>query len=322
MSGFSDIQIAYLLLFASTIFLVEGVYYFLRDRNSSAAGINRRMRLIAAGKDRKDVLGTLRRADLDPVSAALVRVMPVVERLIREAGLTVTPRRLLTVCALVGLVTGGLLSLTNRLPSEMVVLCSIAFGAALPTLVLMQRRRQRLKAFGEQLPEALEMMVRSLHAGHPIASAISMVANEMADPVGTEFGIAVDEMTYGLDLNTALRNLTSRIPHPDLNFFVVAVQIQNQTGGNLAEVLGNLASVIRDRFTLKMKVKVITTQGRSSVFVLAAMPFVTIAVLNLLSKEYFGEVIGHALFAPSMGLAFGLWAAGLAVIVKLLHFRF
>lgn len=323
MSDVFDVQVVYLLLFGSIIFLVEGVYYLLRDRNTSAAaGINRRLRLIASGKDRQDVLGTLRRADLDPMSAALVRIAPAIERLIREAGLTVSPRRLVMICALAGLATGALLTLTGRLPSGIVALCSIVVGVALPVLLLLRRRQRRLKEFGEQLPEALEMMVRSLHAGHPIASAIAMVASEMADPVGSEFGVAVDEMTYGLDLNAALRNLIARVPHPDLNFFVVAVQIQNQTGGNLAEVLGNLASVIRDRFTLKMKVRVITTQGRSSVYVLAAMPFVTIGILNAISREYFGEVITHPLMAPSMGLAFGLWVAGLAVIVKLLRFRF
>jgi len=322
MTELSDIRIVYVLLFASTLLLVEGVFYLVRDlRGGAAGGRNRRLGLLAAGKERGDVLNTLRRAELDPVSTILVRGIPAIERLIREAGLTVTPKRLLVVCAAIAVVTGAILLRLTALPVAMAVLAGLAAGVGLPLLVLHRRRRQRLAAFGEQLPEALDMMVRSLQAGHPIASAIGMVAGEMADPAGSEFGIVVDEMTYGLDLHTALRNLSERIPHPDLKFFIVVVQIQHQTGGNLAEVLGNLATVIRDRFNLKTKVKVITAQGRSSAFVLALMPFLTIGVMNVTAKGYFTDVVGDPMFLPTVAVAGTLWALGLAIIVKLVHFR-
>ena len=318
----SDLQLTYLLLFGATLFLIEGVFYlFLDARGGTAANLNRRLKLINAGKDRDAVLGTLRRADLDPVSAVIVRVAPALERLIREAGLTVTPKRVAVIGAAIAVLAGTILSLALALPFAVVLLAATAIGIALPTLVLMRRRRKRLTAFGEQMPEALEMMVRSLHAGHPIASAIGMVANEMPDPAGSEFGIVIDEMTYGLDLNVALKNLTSRIPHPDLAFFMVAVQIQHQTGGNLAEVLSNLASVIRDRFTMKMKVKVITAQGRSSAFVVALMPLVTVVGLNFIAEGYFFDVANDPMFMPAMGLAAFLWVLGVAIIVKLVNFR-
>jgi tight adherence protein B len=318
----SDLQVTYLLLFGATLFLVEGLFYLIRDaRGGAAASINRRLQLISAGKDRDMVLSTLRRADLDPVSAVIVRVMPAVERLIREAGLTVTPKRVAVTCVGVGALAGAILSLALPLPPGVVLPGAVAIGIGVPMLVLMHWRRRRLKAFGAQMPEALEMMVRSLHAGHPIASAIGMVASEMPDPAGSEFGIVIDEMTYGLDLNVALQNLTGRIPHPDLAFFMVAVQIQHQTGGNLAEVLSNLASVIRDRFTMKMKVKVITAQGRSSAFVVALMPLLTAAGLNFIAEGYFGDVANEPMFVPAMGLAAVLWVLGMAIIVKLVNFR-
>lgn len=318
----SDLQIAYVLLFGATLFLFEGLFYLFRDaRGGAAASINRRLQLIASGKDRDTVLGTLRRAELDPVSAAIVRVVPAIERLIREAGLTVTPKRMLGICVALSTLSGTVLSQVAPLPLVLVLLCSAAIGVGLPMLVLMQRRRRRLKAFGEQMPEALEMMVRSLHAGHPIASALGTVANEMPDPAGSEFGIVIDEMTYGLDLNAALQNLTARVPHPDLAFFMVAVQIQHQTGGNLAEVLSNLASVIRDRFTMKMKVKAITAQGRSSALVVALMPLVTVAGMNAIAPGYFSAVVGDPMFIPAIGSAIFLWVLGLGIIIKLVNFR-
>ncbi|WP_448187737.1 type II secretion system F family protein [Azospirillum sp. sgz301742] len=318
----SDIQFTYLLLFGATLFLVEGLFYLYRDaRGGTAATINRRLQLINSGKDRDTVLGTLRRADLDPASAVIVRVVPAVERLIREAGLTVTPKRVAVICLAVGALACTVLSATLTLPFALVLLASAVIGGGVPALVLMHWRRQRLKEFGAQMPEALEMMVRSLHAGHPIASALGMVASEMPDPAGSEFGIVIDEMTYGLDINVALKNLTGRIPHPDLAFFMVAVQIQHQTGGNLAEVLSNLASVIRDRFTMKMKVMVITAQGRSSAFVVALMPLLTAAGLNVISKGYFGDVADDPMFIPAMALAGVLWVLGVAIIVKLVNFR-
>jgi len=319
---FSDIQIVYILLFGSTLLLIEGMYFLLRDmRNGGGAYTNRRLRLIGAGKDRDAVMGSLRRSELHGASAAIVRVLPQLERLLRESGTVLSPVRFAAICAGLAAGVASVLLLAVPMPRPMIALWSIGAGAALPTLFLMHRRRARLAGFGNQLPEALEMMARSLRAGHPIGAAITMVAREMPDPIGSEFGIVVDETTYGLDLNAALRNMAARVPHPDLGFFIVAIQIQSQTGGNLGEVLGNLAAVIRDRFTLKAKVKVITAQGRSSAFVIGCMPFATSILINFLSPDYFRGVSSDPMFMPGMLLAGGLWAVGILVIYKLVNVR-
>lgn len=322
----ADIHLAYLLLFGAMLLLVEGLYYLLREfRADARAGLNRRLRLLAADPDRAAVLGRLRRNGLDPVSAALSRIVPTTiagfDRLIREAGVTLPVRRLLMICTGLAAVTLAILTLATTLPMARAVLLSGMAGFLLPMLWLRWRRHRRIQGLGAQLPEALEMMVRSLRAGHPIGAAINMVATEMPDPVGSEFGIVADEMTYGLDLDTALHNLTGRIPHPDLAFLIVAVQIQHKTGGNLSEVLANLAGVIRERFALKAKVQAITAQGRSGAFVIALMPLLTALAMNFLNRRYFGDVLDDPMFVPSMALAATFWVVGLAVIHKMVNFR-
>ncbi len=317
--AFSDLQVALFLLFGSTLFLAEGLYYLVRDTRGASAA-NRRMRLIAAGADRDTVLAQLRRSELDRISALIVRILPALQRLLREAGLTIAPTRVVTIGAAIALAVAAGLSLL-ALPPQLIVLLSGAAGFGVPTIGLRSVRARRLKQFGDQMPEALDMMVRSLHAGHPIAAAISLVASEMSDPTGSECGIVVDEMTYGYDLGTALDNFARRMPHPDLKFFVVAVQIQKQTGGNLAEVLSNLSSVIRARMTMKLKVKAITAQSRSSAFIVGIVPLLTIGLINVIAPDYFGAVVDDPMFMPAMALAAVLWAGGLFMIYRLVQFR-
>ena len=130
---------------------------------------------------------------------------------------------------------------------------SVLFGIIAPIMHLKTMRANRVKKFSEQLPDALDIMVRSLQAGHPISAAMSLVSKEMSDPIGTEFGIAVDEMTYGLDMRDALESMGRRMEVQDFQYVVVSINIQHETGGNLAEVLRNLSTVIRDRFRMFKK---------------------------------------------------------------------
>ena len=149
-----------------------------------------------------------------------------------------------------------------------------AFGAAafcctlLPLLILKIMRSRRQKAFGAQFPDALDIIVRSLRSGHPVPVAISMVAREMPDPIGSEFGIVADEITYGADLETGMRNLYFRIGQEDLPLFVTAVAIQSSTGGNLSEILQNLSAVIRQRFKMRRKIRALAAEGRASALIL------------------------------------------------------
>ena len=135
-------------------------------------------------------------------------------------------------------------------------------------------RGRRQKKFGAQFPDALDIIVRSLRAGHPVPIAITMVAREMPDPIGTEFGIVADEITYGADLETAMRNLYFRVGQDDLPLFVTAVAIQGSTGGNLGEILENLSAVIRQRFKMRRKIRALAAEGRASALILSSLPIV------------------------------------------------
>src|SRR4029077_9546360 len=163
-------------------------------------------------------------------------------------------------------------------------------ATALPYFVLRVLRGRRQKKFSSQFPDALDIIVRSLRAGHPVPIAISMVGREMADPVGTEFGMVSDEITYGADLETALRNLYFRVGQEDLPLFVTAVAIQGSTGGNLSEILGNLSAVIRQRFKMRRKIKALAAEGRFSAFILSGLPIAMFLVLQVMAPDFYGQV--------------------------------
>jgi tight adherence protein B len=172
-------------------------------------------------------------------------------------------------------------------------------GASLPAVVLRQKRKKRLGAFEEQFPEALDLISRAVRAGHAFSAGMKMVADEVADPVGPEFRKTFDEQNFGLSLKDAMNNLAARVPSLDVRFFVTAVLIQRETGGNLAEILDNLAHVVRERFKILRQVRVYTAHGRFTGYVLLGLPaalsivlmFINPEHMNLLFKERMGQMM-------------------------------
>ena len=159
-----------------------------------------------------------------------------------------------------------------------------------PTWCCASCAARRLKKFGAQFPEAIDVIVRSLRAGHPVPVAVSMVGREFTDPVGSEFGIVTDEITYGADLETAMRNLHFRVGQDDLPLFVTAVAIQGSTGGNLGEILENLSAVIRQRFKMRRKVKALASEARASAMILSALPIAMFAIVQVVSPDFYASV--------------------------------
>jgi tight adherence protein B len=151
----------------------------------------------------------------------------------------------------------------------------------------------------EQLPDAVELMVRSLRVGHPFSNAISIVSKEIQDPLASEFGIISDESAYGRDVGEALKDMAERLDMQDLRFLAVAVSIQQQSGGNLAEILAGLAKVIRARFRLFRRVKAITAEAKWSGKFLSAFPILALIVINVGDPNYYDEVRDHAFFIPA-----------------------
>jgi tight adherence protein B len=201
------------------------------------------------------------------------------------------------------------------------LLVGVLCGTILPYLVLRFLRGRRQKAFGAQFPDALDMIVRSLRAGHPVPIAINMVAREMPDPVGTEFGIVTDEITYGADLESALRNLYFRVGQDDLPLFVTAVAIQGSTGGNLGEILQNLSAVIRDRFKMRRKIRALAAEGRASALILSSLPIAIFAVIQLVSPDFYAGVWNDDLTKQALMVAGSWMGLGNFIMYRLVNFR-
>jgi tight adherence protein B len=325
------IYLLYGAIFLAALLLVEGLYLLYQDTRGGSRAVNRRMSMLATGKESQQVFEHLRRKPtaraerLGIFGGWFVRF----DRLIGQSGLTISAGQMLLI--MVGLMLSCFLFLlyfTNAgtLPGQPAaiagwVLLSVLAGVLAPIVYLHTRKSNRIKQFSEQLPDALDIMVRSLQAGHPISAAIGLVAKEMNDPIGTEFGIAMDEMTYGLDLREALQNMGRRIEIQDFEYVVVSINIQHETGGNLAEVLNNLSVVIRDRFRMFKKIRALSSEGRLSAVVLSFLPFAVGAIIFTGNPGFYLNVIDDPLFLPMMGGALGLMLVGIFIMYRMVNFR-
>jgi tight adherence protein B len=308
-------------VFVGILLLVEAAYYLLRDwRHAPANAINRRLRLLAAS-DRHTALRRLRRDDHNAASRLLKLVFPFAERLLLEAGAASTLSSLGSAVAGIGLLVFVPLRFVLLFPLLQSAAIAAVVGTVLPFGLLLIKRRRRLRRFGEQLPDAIDVLVRSLRAGHPVSGAMGLVAEEMPDPIGTEFGLTLDEMTYGLSMEQALSNMARRVPHGDLNFLVVAIQIQHTTGGDLAEILANLATIIRDRFRMYSKIRAVSAEGRMAAKVIGGLPFFVAGALNALTPTFFGSVSTDPLFPVLMAVACVLWLVGIVIFMKMIRIR-
>lgn len=255
------------LALASALLLALGVARVAADLRAARDARRIRTRLAPPTASR-----TLRRVDGDDGRLA---------RLFALAGLTVAPARLLGGIAIAGAAGAAPLGVPAAVP----VAALLAVLATCAVVALMARRR--LRRFAGQLPTALDTVVRSLRAGHPVAAAIALAGREMPDPLGGEFAKVTDEMTYGLDLRQAMSNLGHRVPVAELRFLVVAVRIQTGLGGNLAEVLASLSRLMRERAKLERKVRALSAEGRLSALILSALPFLAAGAVALLDPAYY-----------------------------------
>jgi tight adherence protein B len=160
-----------------------------------------------------------------------------------------------------------------------------------------------------------------MRAGHPLPTALGLVSREMPDPIGSEIGIVVDEVTYGIELEQALRNMAARTGHAELKFLVVAVNIQSKVGGNLAEILGNLSRLIRDRHRMVDKIRALSAEGRFSAALLSVLPLILAAIIHLMNPAFYGEVAADPLFAYGMGVGAVITVIGDYIMYRMVNFR-
>ena len=320
MFNFNSIYLFYLLIGLSAAMFAEGMYLLVYNNASYRKNINRRLKVMAGKTDRESVLIQLRR-ERGLTSGGDYR-LPLVNlnQLLLQSGLTIGFGRLI-LFAVIGMVAIFTAVMVFDGKASIAIPVTLACGILLPPLVLKILRGRRQKKFGAQFPDAIDIIVRSLRAGHPVPIAITMVAKEMPDPIGTEFGIISDELTYGSDLETAMRNLYFRVGTDDLPLFVTAVAIQRSTGGNLGEILENLSKVIRERFKMRRKIRALAAEGRASAMILSSLPIGMFGIIQFLVPNFYASVWDQDLTKIILALA-GCWmGVGNFIMYRMVNFR-
>ena len=316
----NPLYLIWLFVAVSAGLAAEAVYLSCYSAASYRSKINRRLMLSKDSASRENVLIELRRERGLTASGDYRLGLIALNRLILQSGTTIGFSQLIIVAVFVGLVAFAAIMVIRGSIVEAAV-AGLIGAIALPYLALRFLRSRRQKKFGAQFPDALDIIVRSLRAGHPVPIAIAMVGREMPDPIGSEFGIVSDEITYGADLETALRNLYSRIGSDDLPLFVTAVAIQGATGGNLGEILENLSGVIRQRFKMRRKIRALAAEGRASAMILSALPIGLFIVIQFIAPDFYSSVWDEHLTKVLLVCA-GVWMLiGNLIMFKMVNFK-
>jgi len=297
------------------------------DKGGSQSRVLRqRLEAVANAAERKPSEElTLLRDELLSEIPALNRLLarssriPKVQKLLSQAEVKVRAGKFLLGCAAAGAISGLLVLLWTR--GLIFAVMATAAGATLPFWYVSYRRASRFKHFEERFPEAIDLLARAVRAGHAFTTSLEIMADELAEPVAGEFRKLFEEQKFGIPVRDALLNLADRVPLVDVKFFVTAVMLQRETGGNLAEILDKLSYVIRERFKILRQVKVYTAQGRLTMMILMALPPGLVLLMFLVNREFiqplFADPIGHMLLAAGITLQ----TIGFFLIRKIIHIQ-
>jgi tight adherence protein B len=305
--------------FLGVLLLIEGAAQLLGLRvNKAEEAINRRLRLLVSGADSEEVLQLLRK-DRKKKGVFQLPLLGNVRTAFEQSGLEMKESVYWATSVAVGCLVLALMYL--RTDIWVAFGGGLVIGLVIPTIILMVLRAKRVQQLTEQLPDAIDLIVRSLRAGHPLSTSFQTIAQQMPDPIGSQMGIVSDEITYGEELSNAIRSLADRSGSEDYHYLAVAISIQHGTGGNLAAVLNTLSQVIRDRFTMKRKIRAVSAEGRITAYVVTAVPLVLVVFLLAFMPEYYTEVTHDPLFWPFMYTGLGFAIANGIVLNKLVKFR-
>ena len=319
-------------LFGAVVIAVQVLVRWFAGNRSGERAINLRLQMIGRGRSHGEAMNLLRREDsaipegLPPLLASYARKL---EWMLMQAQVTMPTPRLMLIVVVAPLALFFLLMLFMAASGMGIsfgrILISAAFAAALggglPLMVLSWRANKNRKKIQEQFPIALDVFVRGLRAGHPIAAALDLLTVEMPDPIGSQFGIAVDEVTYGAELRDSLQNMAERWDLEDMRMFVVSLSVQSETGGNLAEILENLSKVIRERQSMMMKVRALSSEGRMTAVMLTVLPLLTFTMLFLFNPGFFLDVANDPWFVPGFTFLIILYLIGFFTIRKMVDLK-
>ena len=290
----------YGLIFLAVLALVQGIYLTVFGKSISLNNrVNRRLDMLEKGAGREQVLEQLRKEMSQHMRSKSIPLYAILADKAQKANIAFTPSQLIMVMGVLTVVAFFLLSFGTGASLPIRIIISLVMGVGAVFVWVNRTAKKRLGMIEEQLPDAVELMVRSLRVGHPFSSALQIVAKEVPDPLGSEMGVISDEASYGRDVGEALKSMAERLDMQDLRFLAVAVTIQQTSGGNLAEILDGLAKVVRSRFRLFRRVKAITAEAKWSGMFLSLFPIVALVMINVIQPNYYDDVKETAAFIPA-----------------------
>lgn len=315
------------LVFVAVLLLLEGLYVMWRSyRGPEAMKLQTRLHALSATHDRSPQTQLLRERMLSelPAMERFLQKVPRVrglDKMILQSGLDWTVSKVLGASLFLGAVAW----MAMLLAAHQTLL--VGFGAgvvvgATPLMYVYYMRSKRMTKLEHQLPDALDLMIRALRAGHAFSAALKMAGEEMADPIAGELATVHDEVNFGVSLEQALTHLSERVPLTDLRYFVVAVLIQRESGGNLTEILTNLSRLIRERLKLMSKVKVLSSEGRMSAWILCLMPFFLAGVMNLVNPGFMGPLWKDPIGIAIVQYMLSLMLLGVFIMRKIIKIRY
>ena len=324
--------LAYVLAFVAVVVFVQAVASLFFAAGDRTRRVNRRLTMLDAGMSRDEIFSNLVRKSAGPKvgGVRLLRFYEAVELYVQQSGLAIPPARLglfvalgagalwLVALSLAGSRSGGALLLNGAVS----LVAAVGISSFVVWFWVRSARTRRLKTIEEQLPLALDIINRAVRAGHPVISAVQLAADELGDPVGSEFGLIVDETTYGVEFRDALSNCAHRTGSSDVHFFAVSVSIQSETGGNLAEILEGLAAVMRGRATLAKRVKSLASEGRASAILLSVLPMLMIAFQMLWRPSIYTSKFSDPIFWPTVGVTMVIYLIGWMMIHRIINFKY
>ena len=314
-----------IMAFIAVVLLMEALYMMWNSyKGPEAKKIEQRLRALSASSDSSERASVLKNRMLSEVPAIerLLLGIPRIhnlDRLLVQSGLEWTVAKLLAASVLFGATVYIALSFVGVLP--LLQLGAALAAAFLPFAYVRWKRRRRLRRMEQQLPDTLDLIGRAMRAGHALPSGLQMAGQEMVDPIAREFRVTNDEINFGVSMQQALTNLSERVPITDVRYFVVAVLVQREAGGNLTEVLDNLSKLIRNRLKFHAKIKVLTTEGRMSAWLLGLLPFALAGLLNFANHDFIAILWTDPLGIKIANVVLGMMAVGAIWLYKLIQIR-
>lgn len=314
--------VIYIGVFLAVFLTVEGLYLLVFGKSITAnKKLNRRLDLLSQGARREEVIEQLRRESSQHQEGNQIPLYSLLADQARKANIAFSPSQLISIMAGASLVIFLVLTIATSTALPIRIGAAIVMSVGGIYMWIANKAKTRLALLQEQLPDAVELMVRSLRVGHPFSSTLAAVSSEIKDPLATEFGMVSDEAAFGADMGETLKQMAQRLDMQDMRFLAVAVSIQQTSGGNLAEILDGLAKVIRARFRLFRRVKAITSEARFAGTFLSAFPVVALVAINIMDPNYYDEVMEQSWFIPACLIVVAFLVANIVVMRALVNIK-